>query len=151
MAKRRTIRVAAGIAVGLMAAAVLPSVTVYERTRRTCVLCRADLREKSLLGYTWERESDTDFTPWYRAHRPPHDHMWKRASCTRGCNIFGGVTYYACGPQHPVSKIPPVAMEEFTARVDGAALARFFDDVLSEDREAQERAVAYVLGEASER
>src|SRR6185369_4432977 len=80
----------------IVAVGLLMPLTVTTRTLRTCTLCRAERTDRTALGYSWQSFRDTEFTGWYRAHRPAHEHEWGRLSCTRGRSIFGTTTFFGC-------------------------------------------------------
>jgi hypothetical protein len=131
-----------GVFLAILAAmGLLLPVTVATRTIQTCVLCRAEREDRSLLGYSWLNLRDTAFTYWYREHRPAHEHAWGRLSCTRGFSILGTTTYFGCAPRHPVCRIPSETLRAFAERSDTNTLNAFFEGITSTDRETQNKAV----------
>ena len=141
MTKRRAIKIACGVVAAIVAVGVLMPLTVSTRSPKTCTLCRAERTDRTLLGYSWQSYRDTEFTAWYQAHRPAHEHQWGRLTCTRGFSVFGTTTFFGCGPRHPVCDIPPATLREFAERADTNTLTAFFDGIASNNREAQSRAV----------
>ena len=144
MNKRRIIKIAFAGAGTIVAVGVLMTVTVSTRTIRTCSLCRAERTERTVLGYSWQSFRDTEFTGWFQAHRPAHEHEWGRLICTRGFSAFGTTTFFGCGPRHPVCEIPPATLREFAERADNNTLTAFFDGIVSTNRETQRLAVQMV-------
>lgn len=116
-------------------------VTVDKRTIYTCLLCRAERTCHRTLGTPWMAEHDTALTAWYASRQGPHEHRWTRCSCTRGSNLFGRPTSWACGRNHPIAELPPEAELAFAEKADAAQWKAFLDGVLSADRKDQERAV----------
>src|SRR4026209_1401345 len=102
MTKSRAI----GGAPAIVAVSVLMPITVGTRSPKTCTLCRAERIDRTFLGYSWQSYRETEFTGWYRAHRPAHQHEWGRLTCTRGFSLLGTTTSFGCGPRHPVCDIP---------------------------------------------
>lgn len=141
MTKRRAIRAALALLAAVLVAGLIFPVTVGSRTIQTCSLCRAERVDRTLVFFSWHTYRDTTFTDWHRAHRPAHEHQWGRLTCTRGHNIFGGWTYFACGNHHPVCEIPPDRLREFAERADANTLAEYFDGIASPDPALQRRAV----------
>lgn len=116
-------------------------VTVHERTIYTCLLCRAEKTSHRSFGQSWVTERDTEFTGWYARHGGIHAHRWTRCSCTRGSNLFGQPTRWACGQNHPIGLLQPRIEREFAERADPADWKAFMDGVLSSDRKIQQGAV----------
>jgi hypothetical protein len=141
MNKRRIIKIACWVVCAVVAVGVLMPLTVSTRAPKTCTLCRAERIDLTFLGYSWQSFRDTDFTGWYQAHRPAHEHEWGRLTCTRGFSVFGTTTFFGCGPRHPVCDIPPATLREFAERADTDTLTAFFDGIASTNREAQRQAV----------
>ena len=95
----------------------------------------------TFLGYSWQTESDSVFTEWYRKNRPEHQHEWGRLTCTRGFSIFGTTTFFGCGPRHPIGDIPPDVLRRFVEHADINTLTAYFDGITSTNRESQQQAV----------
>lgn len=130
------------VPVVLIGAICSPAITVQTRTGFTCTLCRAQRVDYSLFGYSWQTFVDTKFAKWYSQHRPEHDHAWVHAGCQRGSNIFGVATEFSCYRLHPVCDITPDLELEFAERADRETLNAFFNNLQSDDRKAQEGAIA---------
>ena len=141
MRKRRIIKISCWVVGAVVGVGLLMPVTVSTRQRYTCTFCRTERTDRTFLGYSWQRERDTEFTAWHRSHRPAHEHEWGRLTCTRGFSIFGTTTFFGCGPRHPVCDIPPDTQKEFAERADTNTLTAFFEGIASTNREAQSRAV----------
>lgn len=141
MTKRGAIKIAYGLVAAIVAIGVLMPITVSTRAPKTCTLCRAERIDRTFLGYSWQSYRDTEFTSWYRTHRPPHNHQWGRLTCTRGFSVFGTTTFFGCGPRHPVCDIPPDTLRQFAEQADTNTLTAFFDGITSTNREAQRLAV----------
>jgi hypothetical protein len=141
MTRRRAIKIACGVVAAIVAAGALMAVTVSTRSPKTCTLCRAERIDRTFLGYSWQSYRDTEFTEWYRAHRPAHQHEWGRLTCTRGFSIFGTTTFFGCGPRHPICDIPPDTLRQFAEHADTNTLAAFFDGITSTNRDTQRQAV----------
>ena len=141
MTKPRAIKIACGVVAAIVAASVLMAVTVSTRSPKTCTLCRAERIDRTFLGYASQSYRDTEFTEWYRAHRPAHQHEWGRLTCTRGFSIFGTTTFFSCGPRHPICDIPPDTLRQFAEHADTNTLAAFFDGITSTNRDTQRQAV----------
>ena len=133
-----------GVVAAIIVIFVLMPVTVSTRTRYSCTLCRAERIERTFLGLAWRRYRDTEFTPWYEAHRPAHAHQWGRLSCTRGFTLLGVTTLYACGAIHPVCHVPPDTLKEFAEGADTNTVTAFFDGIMSTDTKTQDHAVQMV-------
>lgn len=116
----------------------LSVITVYERTYHTCLHCRADRYSRWLLGFRWSSVSDTEFTPWYLAHYPAHEHAWVWSGCTVGKSIFGTPTYFASGRRHPVHELPS-SWELLLAERAPAQFAAFYQGIVATDKAEQER------------
>src|SRR5258705_6436622 len=112
MNKRCIIKIVCWVIGAIVAVGLLMPVTVSTRKRYACTLCRAERTERTFLGFSWQRDRDSEFTDWYQTHRPAHDHEWGRLTCTRGFSIFGTTTFFGCGPRHPVCDIPPATLRE---------------------------------------
>jgi hypothetical protein len=123
---------------------VLMATTVSTRAMSTCILCRAELTHRTLFGHPSDTVRDTEFTEWYRAHQPAHEHAWGRVSCTRGRSIFGTTTYFGCGPRHPAGDLPPVLLRDFARQVDTNTLNAYFVGITSTNSETQREAVQLV-------
>lgn len=140
-AKRRIIKIACwGLGV-LIALAVLATTVVHSRTIYTCLHCRAERTNHRLFGYPWQSLCDTEFTKWYLAHKPAHEHSWERCSCTRGRNIFGGTIRWACGRIHPIGLFPPQEQRKFAEVASATELSAFYQGILSTNRETQKEAI----------
>src|SRR5687767_490376 len=96
--------------------AVVAPIQVHTRTRHTCLLCRVERTEQIFMGFEWESYRKTEFTDWHDAHLPEHSHRWTRSSCTRGRDIFGLTVSWACGPTHPIGRLPPPIQRTFAER-----------------------------------
>ena len=118
MTKRRAIKIACGVIAAIVAVGVFMPITVGTRSANTCTLCRAERIDRTLLGYAWQTYRDTEFSEWYRAHRPAHQHDWGRLTCTRGFSIFGNASFFGCGPRHPVCDISPKTLRQFAEHAD---------------------------------
>jgi hypothetical protein len=134
-------KIACGLVGAMGVAGLLMLITVTSRTTKTCTFCRAERIDRSVLGYSWQSYRDTEFTGWYRTHRPPHRHEWGRLTCTRGFSIFGSTTYFRCGSRHPVCDIPPDRLRQFAENADTNTLTVFFEGIASTNRETQRQAV----------
>jgi hypothetical protein len=141
MTRRRAIKIACGVVVAIVAVGALLPVTVATRSPKTCTLCRAERMDRTFLGYSWRTDRDTEFTEWYRTHRPQHQHEWGRLTCTRGFSIFGTTTLFGCGPRHPICDIPSDTLRQFAEHADTNTLAAFFDGITSTNRDTQRQAV----------
>jgi len=141
MTRRRAIKIACGVIAATVAVGALMPVTVATRSRKICTLCRAERMDRTFLGYSWQTYHDTEFTDWYRTHRPEHQHEWGRLTCTRGFSVFGTTTFFGCGPRHPICDIPPDTLRRFAVRADTNTLAAFFDGITSTNRDSQHQAV----------
>jgi len=144
MLRSRAIKIICTATALLVAIGLLPTVTVATRTRLTCALCRAERTDRMFLGCAWQRYHDTEFTDWYRSHRPSHDHSWGRLSCTKGFSILGTTTYFGCGPRHPVCAIPPATLRKFAEAAGADTLTVYFDGIISTNLKSQTRAVQMV-------
>jgi hypothetical protein len=144
MTRRRATKIACGVFAALVAVGVLMPITVGTCAPKTCTLCRAERIDRTMLGYLWQSYRDTEFTEWYRAHRPAHEHKWGRLTCTRGFSVFGTTTYFGCGPRHPICDIPPATLREFAEGSDTNTLAAFFDGIVSTNHETQRETVQLV-------
>lgn len=141
MTKRRAIKMVCGVVVAIIAVGLLMPVTVATRSPKTCTLCRAERIDRTFLGYPWQSYRDTEFSAWYGAHRPAHQHGWGRLTCTRGFSVFGTTTFFGCGPRHPICDIPPDTLRQFVERADTNTLTTFFLGITSSNRDAQRQAV----------
>jgi hypothetical protein len=141
MTRRGTIRLSAGVIATLVASGLLMTVTVCTRSPKTCTLCRAERIDRTFLGYSWRSYRDTEFTEWYQAHRPAHEHKWGRLTCTRGFSIFGATTFFGCGPRHPICEISPAMLRQFAEHADTNTLTAFFESISSTNRETQRQAM----------
>jgi hypothetical protein len=146
MTRRRAIKIACGVVVEIFAVGALMTVTVATRSPQTCTLCRTERMDRTFLGYSWQKQRDTEFSEWYRAHRPKHQHEWGRLTCTRGFSIFGTTTLFGCGPRHPICEISPERLRQFAEHADTNTLAAFFDGITSTNRDAQRQAVQLAWG-----
>jgi len=138
---RRLVKIVGMVVCTLVIINALTLVTVYTRTVSTCILCRIERTDRTLLGHSWSTVRDTSFTKWYHEHRPEHQHLWSRLNCTRGYSVFGTTTYWACGPRHPACDLSSEQMVQFVNHTDARTLARFFDGIVSDDPGAQREVV----------
>jgi len=141
MTRRHAIKIVCGIVASVVALGVLTPITVATRSLKTCTLCRAERMDRTSLGYSWQTYRDTEFSDWYRTHRPEHQHEWGRLTCTRGFSVFGTTTYFGCGPRHPICDIPPDTLRQFAEHADTNTLAMFFAGITSTNRDSQRQAV----------
>lgn len=139
--KRHAIIIACGLMAVTVTTGLLLTITVSTRTRKTCTLCRAERIDRTFLGFPWQHYLDTEFSNWYRSHRPAHEHQWGRLSCTRGFSIYGTTTYFGCGHRHPICDIPPAALRDFAERADTNTLTAFFNGITSTNEETQRQTV----------
>jgi hypothetical protein len=144
MTRRRVIKVACGIVAAIVAGGALMAVTVATRSPKSCPLCRAERIDRTLFGYAWQTYRDTEFTEWYRAHRPDHQHKWERLTCTRGFSIFGTTTFFACGSRHPIFDLSPARLRQFAEHADTNTLAVFFNGITSTSPDAQRQSAQMV-------
>lgn len=144
MRKRRFIAVGCLVAGVLVAIGILLPTTVAVRSRFTCILCRQERVDHRFLGIEWNDMHETEFTEWYRIHRPAHSHDWRRAGCMVGKNIFGKPTFFACPILHPVCSIPTDSLKDFAEHADTNTLDAFFSGVISTNRDMQEKAIELV-------
>lgn len=142
--RRRGVKVACAVVAMVFAAAMLMAVTVATRARNTCTLCRAERTDRTLFGFRWSRFQDNEFSNWYRVHRPAHEHMWGRLTCTRGFTVFGTTTYFACGRRHPVCELSPAVLREFVERAETNTLTTYFDGIVSTNEDVQRQTVRMV-------
>ncbi len=141
MTRRRAIKITCGAVVGILAVGALLNITVARCSPKTCTLCRAERMDWKLLGYSWQTYRDTEFTEWYRTHRPEHQHKWERLTCTQGFSVFGTTTFFGCGSRHPICEIPPDRLRQFAEHADTSTLTAFFDGITSANRDTQLQAV----------
>lgn len=141
MNRQRAIKIACGVVASVVAVGALLSVTVATHSPKTCTLCRAERMDRIFFGHSWQTYRDTEFTEWYRTHRPDHQHEWGRLTCTRGFSIFGSTTFFHCGPRHPICDISPDTLRQFAEHADTNTLTAFFDGITSTNRDSQHRAV----------
>jgi hypothetical protein len=121
---------------------VLLCFPVHQRTIYSCLRCRAENTEHTLLFVIpWRTQRDTEFTTCYVAHFPPHEHTWSRSSCTRGRNAFGRDILWACGRIHPVFTFPASTEREFLLAADAATIEAFFRGLESPEREVQQQTI----------
>jgi hypothetical protein len=144
MSKWRLIKIVCAIAVTLVIIGVLMATTVSTRALSTCVLCRAERTHQTWFGHPSETVRDTEFTEWYRAHQPAHEHTWGRVSCTRGRSIIGTTTFFGCGPRHPAGDLSPVMLRDFARQADTNTLNAYFAGITSTNREIQRETVQLV-------
>ena len=96
--------------------------------------------DRSFFAYKSQTFQDTEFTDWYRAHRPLHVHQWGQSSCRWSGNIFG-LASYSCGDDHPVWSLSPESERAFVEQADAASLDAFFRGIASNDPGEQQKAV----------
>jgi len=144
MSKPRFRTIALGVSTLLPVGILLSIVTVGTRTIMSCPICRAERVDRTLFGVAWQASRNTEFTEWYHAHGPKHEHTWGRESCTVGYSLLGTTTYFACGGGHPVCAIPNSALLEYCERSDPAEVSAYFEAVRSANPEIQARAVQMV-------
>ena len=114
--------------------------TVRTARQFTCLKCRAERWDRSRWGHPHSTTNDSEFTPWYRAHFPAHEHVWSGGSFA-GYNILGRQTSCGYVPRHPVAMLPPSMQKEFAESTSATNLEVFYRWTLSDDRELQQKAV----------
>jgi hypothetical protein len=138
--------IAGGVLAVLLGGLAALSVTAGSRTVFVCPHCTTRQTRWYYLGFSGRYDEANEFTEWFLAHRPAHQHSWERCSCTRGYNALGMTTYWGCAPVHPVSTVPPELLREFAEQADSETLDAYFRDVASDDPKLQEQAVSLVWG-----
>jgi hypothetical protein len=131
------VKVVIGLVAGAVVLGALLPVTVRTRTIFTCILCRTEKTAVSVIGFNSVQLKETEFTEWYKAHRPVHEHLWGRVSCTRGYSIYGTTTLFSCGKQHPAAILRPAWLRRFAETADANTLERYFTLITSTNRESQ--------------
>ncbi|HTI72587.1 MAG TPA: hypothetical protein VMF06_21610 [Candidatus Limnocylindria bacterium] len=141
MNRHRTLKLlglASAIVVVLCFAA---TATVSARTTYTCILCRTEHVDRSVLGYHTESFHENPFTEWHQAHFTNHTHTWCRLT-TLGSGIL--VKSHACGPRHPVADLLPEWEMDYATHASDADLKAFFEEIVSSDKAIQEHGVKQV-------
>jgi hypothetical protein len=100
------------LAVVVVGALVLLGITgfrylPYDYTEWTCLHCRAMKSKTRKFGMAEMRIYDSEFTPWYRTHFPPHDHVWAWCGSEDTYTASGDPFIFRCGRQHPIFQISP--------------------------------------------
>ncbi len=144
MSSRRLIKFVCWLLGAILVIGILP-LTVRTQSSFTCTLCRVERIDNSLIGFPWQTFRDSEFTEWYRKHRPQHVHAWGWQGTIRGISLFGATTYRACGVHHPVCDIPQTTLQEFCEQADDSTLATYFDGITSTNPDIQTQTVQMVL------
>ncbi len=133
----------------VIALGILFAVPMRFRTERhfTCLKCRAERWDRSILGHRYSTTNDSEYTPWYSAHFPAHQHIWCGES-TAGYDIFGRDIYCGYSPSHPVAlNISPSMQRQFAEFASRSNLVLFYEYTLSTNRDLQQQAVDMVRRE----
>ena len=142
--RRRVLLAGLCIGVLLLLGYTIWSYLPYDHTAWTCVYCRTMKSQTTKLGIARTRIYDSEFTPWYRAHFPAHEHVWAWCGSKDTYTASGEPYIFRCGRQHPIWGLHVSIQAEYSRLVPPSELHEVLQAIDSPDRKAAEAAVRRV-------
>src|SRR5436309_15231029 len=88
------------------------SVVIHTSTARTCLECRATLRERRVFGIPVDSIEQNAYSASVLAQEPNHIHHWRWCGSKHSHTFIGGEGL-GCGRRHPIWGLPVQVQAEY--------------------------------------